>query len=66
MTHSNAIADCYGVKFKSGAACLPNSLLDHPANLVQMHVARHYLTKTVSNTDEWFVNVGVAETTGAK
>jgi len=60
MAHSNTVADRYGIKFESGPTCLANSALDNLANLVQVNVARHYLTEAVGNTDEWLVYVLVA------
>ena len=66
MAHSDTITNRYGIKFKSSSTCIPNGLFDNPGNLVQMNVARYYLTEAIGNTDEWFVNIGIVKTAGVK
>jgi hypothetical protein len=66
MTHSNSIANRYGIKFKGSSTCIPNGLFDNAGDLVQMNMSRDYLTETVGYTDEWFVYVLMAETAGVK
>jgi hypothetical protein len=66
MAHSNTIADCYGVKLKSGAACLANRLFDDLSHFIKVNVTRHYLTKAVGNTDKRLVYIGISQSTGMK
>jgi hypothetical protein len=66
MAHSNSIADSYGIEFKGNAARAANRGLDHLRNLIEVNMTRHYLTKTVGDADEWFVNVDITEPAGAK
>jgi hypothetical protein len=66
MTHSNSIANRYGIKFKSGSTCIPNGLFDNAGDLAQMNMARDYLTEAVGDADEWFVYVLIAKTAGVK
>jgi len=60
MAHSNAVANRNGIKFKSITTGAANSILDDLRNFVEVDVTRHYLAETVGNTDERFVDIGVA------
>jgi hypothetical protein len=66
MAHSDSITDCYGVKLKSGAACLANRLFDDLSHFIKVNVTRYYLAETVGNTDKWLVYIGISQSTGMK
>jgi hypothetical protein len=66
MSHSNPVANRYGIKFKSSAASPLNSLFGNPADLIKVDMARNYFTKAVGNTNERPVYIGIAKTTGVK
>jgi hypothetical protein len=66
MSHSNAVTDRYGIKFKWYPTCLANGLFDDFGYLIQVHVARHYFTEAVGDSDERLVYVLIVEAAGAK
>jgi hypothetical protein len=66
MCHSDTIADRYGIKLKRCSACLANRILDNLSHLIEVNVARHYLTKAVGNTDEGLIYIGISQSAGMK
>jgi hypothetical protein len=66
MSHSDSIADCYGIKLERGSACLANRLFDNLSHLIEVNVARHYLAETVGNTDEGLIHIGISQSAGVK
>jgi hypothetical protein len=66
MAHSNTVADRNCVELKRRSARLADGIFDSQSNLIEVDMPRHYLTETIGNTDEWFVDVGIAKTAGVE
>jgi hypothetical protein len=66
MCHSDTIADRYSIKFERGAACLANGIFDNLSHLIEVNMSRHYLAKTVGNTDEGLIYIGIGQSAGMK
>jgi hypothetical protein len=66
MSHRYPVADGYRVELKRHAARFSYGLFDDLRHLVEMDMAGDYLAKTVGDGNEWFVDIGVADTAGVK
>ena len=65
MPHGDAVIHGDGVEFAPDAACLIDGIRHQAAQVLEMHMTRHKLGKTIGNGDDGLAEIVIGHAGGA-